>query len=56
MCCLNGDIVEISETFCFADVRESSRAGREEKEAQMAVLKPWESGSAKKELLGWFTH
>lgn len=55
MCCLNGDIVEISETFCFADVGESSRAGREE-EAQMAVLKPWESGSAKKELLGWFTH
>lgn len=47
--------MEISETFYFADVGESSRAAREG-EAQMAVLKPWESGSAKEELLGWFTH
>lgn len=39
---LNRDNVEISETFYFADVGESSRAGREG-EAQMAVLKPWEN-------------
>lgn len=39
---LNRDNVEFSETFYFADVGESSRAGREG-EAQMAVLKPWEN-------------